>query len=75
MLMPVKICLANRHLFTDYLKGMNLHEAVARLWLHSRNGCCTRLKQGLEHERSLLKDSAWAWSDGFGYGAGTSIRP
>ncbi|MEJ5347772.1 MAG: ACR3 family arsenite efflux transporter [Desulfosoma sp.] len=31
MLMLVKICLATRHWFTDYLKGMNLHEAVARL--------------------------------------------
>uniref|UniRef100_A0A831ZZG6 ACR3 family arsenite efflux transporter n=1 Tax=Desulfacinum infernum TaxID=35837 RepID=A0A831ZZG6_9BACT len=31
MLMLVKICLATRHWFTDWLKGMNLHEAVARL--------------------------------------------
>ncbi|ROQ92354.1 ACR3 family arsenite efflux transporter [Desulfosoma caldarium] len=31
MLMLVKICLGTRHWFTDWLKGMNLHEAVARL--------------------------------------------
>ncbi|MGQ9484217.1 MAG: ACR3 family arsenite efflux transporter [Desulfosoma sp.] len=31
MLMLVKICLATSHWFKDWLKGMNLHEAVARL--------------------------------------------
>ena len=31
MLMLVKISLATRHWFKDWLKGMNLHEAVARL--------------------------------------------
>lgn len=31
MLMLVKICLATRHWIADWLRGMNIHEAVARL--------------------------------------------